>query len=454
MIDARAAEKPEPAGQAKVFDVRSYGAVGDGKTLDTAAINRAVAACGAAGGGQVLLPPGTYLSGTVVLQSHVTLNLAAGARLVGSTDLEHYRHFTAPAGTPEARSPKWHRALVLGVGVEDVTICGRGVIDGNKVHDPRGEEKMRGPHTILFGNSRRVTIRDVDVTDSANYAIMIEFTSGVAVRGVKITGGWDGVHFRGWSDRPCRDLSIVDCHFFTGDDAIAGRYAERVLITGCTINSSCNGIRIIGPVKGMIVHDCLFYGPGLHPHRTQDRHNMLAGIILQPGAWDTCDGAMEDVLISDVTMKNVQSPVTLYLNRAGNTADDITISRLSATGVYTAAMSVESWIDAPVGRVVLRDVSVEFAGGGTAAQARQNARAPGRGVRPLPAWGLYARHVEQLVCEDIRLSLAKADPRPVLVADDVKHLTLDNLRHPRTAVKPALHNVHHLDTGREDSDRK
>ena len=416
-----------------VFRVRKYGAAGDGKTLDTAAINKAIDACAKAGGGQVLLTPGTYLSGTVRLKSNVVLKLAAGARLVGTADLEQYDHFTAPKGTPEARSPKWHRALILGVGVKNVTITGRGVIDGNKVFDPRGEERMRGPHTIILGNSRGVTIRDVGITDSANYAVLIEFSSDVEVRNVKFTGGWDGVHFRGWIRRPCRDLSIVGCQFFTGDDSIAGRYVRNLLVTDCVLNSSCNGIRVIGPARNMIVHDCLFYGPGVHPHRTGGRHNMLSGIILQPGAWDVSDGALEDVLISDVTMKNVQSPVTLYLRRTGNTATGITVSRLAATGVYRAAASVESWTDTPVGRVVFRDVSIEYVGGGTAEQGGKAARPPALDARPLPAWGLYARNVSDLVLEDVRLSCARKDLRPVLIADGVKRLKLDAFRFPRIA---------------------
>ena len=444
------------SGTPGVFSVRAYGAVGDGKALDTAAINKAIDACAKAGGGQVLLPPGRYLSGTVHLKSHVTLKLAAGARLIGTTDLEQYQQFTAPAGTPEARGGKWHRALVLGVDVEDVTITGRGVIDGNKVHDPRGEEKMRGPHTVLLGNSRRVTIRDVSVADSANYAIMIEFSDDVEVRDVKVTGGWDGVHFRGWIDRPCRNLSIVGCRFFTGDDSIAGRYVENLLISGCVVNTSCNGIRIIGPAKRMIVHDCLFYGPGVHPHRTQDRHNMLAGIILQPGAWDVSEGALDDVLISDITMKNVESPVTLYLRRPGNTASDITVSRLSATGVYKAAASVESWTDQPVGRVVFRDVSIEYAGGGSIEDGRKPPAAPGLGVRPLPAWGFYAKNVKDLVLEDIRLSCAKEDLRPVLLAEDIERLTLDNVRYPAVpgvAEPLRLKGVKQVDRGQADAEQ-
>src|SRR5205814_4271945 len=117
------------------------------------AINKTVEACAAAGGGQVVFAPGKYLSGTIELKSNLTMVLQAGATLVGSTNLEHYRAFKPPAGTPESKfNPTWHRALLLGDGIENVSILGPGSIDGNKVFDPKGEEGMRGPHTILLGN--------------------------------------------------------------------------------------------------------------------------------------------------------------------------------------------------------------------------------------------------------------------------------------------------------------
>ena len=162
-------------------------------TLDTPAIHKAIEACSAAGGGQVLLPPGRYLSGTVHLKSHVTLFLEAGATLVGTPDLDQYQHPTIPEFIPEARWGKWHRALILGDGLEDIAIAGQGVIDGNKVFDPTGEERMRGPHTFVFVNCRKVTVRDVSFVDSANYAIFFQISDHVEIRNVKFTGGWDGV---------------------------------------------------------------------------------------------------------------------------------------------------------------------------------------------------------------------------------------------------------------------
>jgi hypothetical protein len=414
-----------------VFDVRSFGAAGDGTKLDTASINKAVKACADAGGGQVRFGPGRYLSGTVHLKDNVALFFEAGATLVGTTRLNDYQYFTPPANTPEAKFGKWHSALILGVGVKNVAIAGPGVIDGNKVFNPRGEEKMRGPHTIILGNSRNVTIRDISIKDSANYAVMIEFSEKVDVRGVKVTGGWDGVHFRGWIDKPCRDINIIDCQFFTGDDSIAGRYVKGLLIKDCVVNSSCNGIRIIGPVTNMIVQDCLFYGQGLFPHRTSNRRNMLSGIILQPGGWDACDGAIQDVLISDVTMKNVATPVTVLLKRSGNTVDNVTVTDLTATGVYRAAASVESWCETACGRVVFRDSSIEYIGGGTAKQAKAPPRKPGVDARSLPVWGFYGKNARDITLENVHLYCAKEDLRPTIACEDVDRLVLDAVRFPK-----------------------
>lgn len=412
-----------------VFNIRDFGAVGDGKTLDTQAINKAIEECAAAGGGQILLPPGKYLSGTVHLKSNVTLFLEAGATLVGTTDLNQYQHPRIPDYMPEAKWGKWHRALILGDGLEDIAIAGQGVIDGNKVFDPTGEERMRGPHTFLFVNCRKVAVRDVSFVDSANYAILFHVSSQVEVRNVKFTGGWDGVHFRGAPDHPCRDVSIIDCQFFTGDDSIAGRYWENTLISDCIVNSSCNGIRLIGPATHLIIHNCLFYGPGVHPHRSSDRHNMLAGINLQPGGWDATKGTLDDVMISDITMHNVSTPFHFTL-KSGNTAGNIVVNRVTATGVYRAASAIESWAQTKFTNVVFRDVTVEYKGGGTLEDAHRTVKSPGVDARPLPAWGFHARNVQNLQLDNVRLRFEKEDLRPVLICTGIDRLTLEDFKFP------------------------
>jgi len=434
------------AGTLGVFDVREYGAAGNGSTLDTPAINKAIEACSAAGGGQVLLPPGKYLSGTVHLKSNVTLFLEAGATLIGTQDLDRYQYPKIPEFMPESKWGKWHRALILASGLENITIAGQGIIDGNKVFDPTGEERMRGPHTFVFVNCRNVTVRDVSFVDSANYAVFFQISDHVDIRNVKFTGGWDGVHFRGAPDRSCRDVSIIGCQFFTGDDSIAGRYWDKTLISNCIINSSCNGIRLIGPATHLIIHDCLFYGPGVHPHRTSERHNMLAGINLQPGGWDATKGALDDVMISDITMHNVSTPFHFTL-KDGNTAGNIVVNRVTATGVYRAASAIESWAETRFTNVVFSDVTIEYKGGGTIEDAHMKVKSPGTDARPLPAWGFHARNVQNLQFDNVHLRLEKEDLRPVLICTSVDQLTLEDFKFPILADAPeamVLNNTRHV----------
>ncbi len=435
------------AAESAVFNIRNFGAAGDGKTLDTVAINKAIDACALAGAGQVLFPPGRYLSGTIHLKSNMTLRFEAGATLLGATNLNEYHQPAVPSFLPEAKWGKWHRALLLGENVENVTLSGTGVIDGNKVFDPTGEERMRGPHTIVLVDCRDVTIRDLSIIDSANYAILFQVSDRIEVRNVKITGGWDGIHFRGGPDRPCRDVTIIGCQFYTGDDSIAGRYWENVVISDCTVNSSCNGVRLIGPATHLIIHNCLFYGPGVRPHRSSNRHNMLSGIILQPGAWDATRGELDDVLITENTMRNVASPITMWLKK-GNTAGRIVVSGLKAMGVYRSAISIESYAESPFATVTIDDATIEYEGGGKLDQSRLIVKGPGVDARALPAWAFFARNVGRLELRNIRVSCVHEDLRPVVWAEGVQRLSFDQFSFPKFsgAASPlALTNVAHVE---------
>jgi Pectate lyase superfamily protein len=435
------------------FNVCDYGAKGDGSTLDTAPLNKAIEACAAVGGGRVLIPPGKYLTGTVHLKSNVTILLDAGAELIGTPDLDQYQGFTPPARYPLVANLRFHRAMILGDGVENVTITGRGVINGNNVVDAEGEEGVRGPHALLFGNSKNITIRDISIRDAGDYAVLLEFTSHVEVRGIKITGGYDGVHFRGWKDAPCRDVSITDCEFYTGDDCIAGWYWKDTLIDRCILNSSCNGIRPFGPVKNLIIHNCLFFGPGRYEWRTAGslhHTNMTAGLCVQPSAWGATEGIVDDVHISDVVMHDVGTPLHMA-TISPSTIGHVTIDRLSATGVFRAAASIESWADEPIARVDIRDSSIQFTGGfgpiwSDPAEAAvsfmtgesSDVKPPGVNARPLPAWGMYVRHVASLNLSNVRLGVEQKDARPAIILDGVDALDIDNLRWPSGTRRPMV----------------
>jgi polygalacturonase len=428
-LHALAAVSTSPPPAVPTFNVLSRGAKGDGKELDTAAIQKCLDDCAQAGGGAVVFPAGRYLSGTIHLRSKVTLQLEPGARVVGATNLNDYAQPTLPAFMPEAKWGKWHRGLIVGENVEDMAIIGPGTIDGNQVFDPTGEERMRGPHGIVLVNCRHFMLRDVTLLDAANYAVFAQVSDNLEFRNVKFIGGWDGIHWRGAPERWCDNVKILGCQFYTGDDAIAGRYWNNTVIQDCLINSSCNGIRLIGPATHLTIANNLFRGPGERPHRTSGemrRTNMLSGIILQPGAWDATRGPLDDVFIANNVMQHVASPVTIWA-KPGNTVGKVTVDGLRATDVYRAAFSAESWGGAPITNVVLRDVQVEFAGG-VQAWTNNLVRGPGVDARPLLSWGLYALNIQTLTLEDVRFSLSSDDFRPALYVDRVERLNLDGFK--------------------------
>lgn len=419
------------------FNVRKMGAKGDGVTNDAAAIQRAIETCSHAKGGRVLLPPGRYLSSSLRLRSGVELHLAKGSRLVGSKDLDTYVGFESG----DWGNRRWNRGLIVGEGLKDIAITGEGVIDGNKVFDPKGEEKMRGPHTILLSDCHGVTLDGVTIRDSSNYAFLFYASTKVRVHNTTFEGGWDGVHFRGSLDRWNRDVRITGCRFFTGDDCIAGHYIKKCEAEDCLLNTSCNGVRLIGPAQGLSFTRCQFVGPGKFEHRAPNnlhRTNMLAAITLQPSAWTPTPGPLEDVHVSDVTIRNVACALHVSI-RAGNTADRLTFEKVTATDVYSSAVSLESWAEKPIGVVTIRQMKVNYTPDavidprlGKKPQVQNPIRKPGVGVwsRKLPVWGIYARRIQQLRLEDVTLRTTDPDDtRPVILADNVEDLIVDDLNY-------------------------
>lgn len=410
-----------PAVGAGDFRVREYGAQGDGRALDTPAIQRAIDACAAGGGGLVRFPVGVYLTGTLHLRSGVELRLDRDARILGAPDPALYDQFAAAAGGAALPRNDWHRGLILGQGVTNIALTGEGVIDGNDVFDPKGEERMRGPHLILLGGCSRVTLRGLTLRRAANYAFFYLHTDDVRLDSVTFLGGWDGVHFRASEEHWNRGLRITGCRFFTGDDAIAGHYQQDAVIADCTINSSCNGLRVIGPVRNFEVARCDFSGPGRFEHRVSKRTNMLAAVCLQPGAWTPTPGRMDDVWLHDLTMKEVSTPFHIA-TREGNTFGRLLIERIRARGAYRAPISVEAWGEPTFDEVVLRDLEAEFTGGGTDADAALEARRPGVDARKLPAWGLYVRGVNHLTLDRVTLTTRAPDARPAILTNGVVRL--------------------------------
>ena len=276
--------------QQATFNVRDFGATGNGVASDRAAIQSALDACGASGGGVVLLSAGVYLSGTLRLRSGVRFVLEAAAVLRGSSDPDDYDDTADGLHPFMTKRDRWHRALLRAEDVCNVSIEGDGTIDGGAVRDPLGEEHQRGPHTILWNHAGDCQVRGVSLRDSGNYAMLALDSQRITVEGVEVRGGWDGFHAR-----RCASVRIAASRFWTGDDCIAGGHLDDVLVTHCRLNSSCNAVRVIGPAQRLSIRDCEIIGPGEAPHITQSRYNALAAILFQPGAWGQKPGFSDEI---------------------------------------------------------------------------------------------------------------------------------------------------------------
>lgn len=351
----------------KVFVITDYGAQ-SGLACDcTEAINNTIIACSEAGGGIVSVPEGEWLTSTVHLRSDVNLRLEKGSCLVAVQDPEAYHSYIpehdmsrydsgeGTVNSNNSRDVRWNRAMVLGTGLSNVSITGEGVIDGGHVFDPLGEEYMRGPHCILLAECDNVTLSGFTVERAANYAVMGYALSNVTVDGLHITEGWDGVHIRGGEH-----VTVKNCRFETGDDSIAGGYWNDMHIVDNYINSSCNGIRMIMPCDGLLVEKCVFEGPGHYPHRTSGelrRCNMLFGIILEPGGWGSAPGDLRDIVLRDLDMTTVSSPLAVNVSK-DNHAYDLTVENVTALGCTGAVSPFVSWSDMGFDRVSVNAVTV------------------------------------------------------------------------------------------------
>src|SRR5579872_3263584 len=181
-------------GRAPVYDVKSYGATGAGKTADTQAINKAVLAANASGGGTVFFPAGTYLSGSIHLKSNVTLYLDSGAVILASSDPEAY-----DAAEPNPAIEKyqdyghshWRNSLMWGEGVENVAILGQGLINGKAL--TREADKRIANKAISLKLSRNITIRDVSMLLCGHFAILATGVDNLTIDNVKIDTNRDGI---------------------------------------------------------------------------------------------------------------------------------------------------------------------------------------------------------------------------------------------------------------------
>lgn len=240
-----------------------------GDKNDTRRIQDAVDRAFLAGGGEVRIPSGTWRVGSIRLRSRVTLHLLENAVLEGSRDPGDYYGIEADTLEPvpgddrhRAALSRWNHAVIKAVDARDIALIGEkgSVIDGRDTYDPKGEEGYRGPHAIDLFYCENVTFRGYTVKDSANWAHCIFFSENIRAKDITVLAGHDGFHIRG-----CRNVTVEDSVFHTGDDSIAGFANLNVIVRNCSLNSSCSHFRFGG--TNVLIESCRAFGPGIYGHR-------------------------------------------------------------------------------------------------------------------------------------------------------------------------------------------
>lgn len=416
-----------------VVGILSFGASPDKSASQNAlAINKAISSCAEKGGGTVVVPKGTFATGTVYMKSNITLQLDSGATLLGSTDISDYSSLTTSLdlskyesgqGTVNynsATDPQWSKAMIMAVECSDIAIEGQGTIDGNNVRNPLGEEHMRGPHTILMAGCKNVDVDGLHIRNSANYAILAYRIEKAAFRNLTIEGGWDGIHIRG-----SRSTTIERCQLHTGDDAIAGGYWEKMIIRRCTLNSSCNGLRMIMPSQNVDIADCHIYGPGRFEHITSHRTNSEAAVNLEPGGWGKAPGRMDNIRIRRCDISRVLTPICVTLGD-DNTCGTIRIEDVKATHTTRMALSVKSWGKAPTDKVVMKRCKMQFCGIDDPDLPKWFEGKPTSQWPVFPCWGLFFRNVGKVVTKDVTIGIEGKDYRTPYMCQNVGEENLAN----------------------------
>jgi hypothetical protein len=420
-------------------DIRAFGAVGDGRRVNTAEIQAAIDACAAAGGGTVHVAGGVFLAGTLFFKSGVHLRVACGAVLRGSPDI---RDYARGCGKNLYRGePEMDRCLLFAREAEQLCISGGGVIDGNGAAFPNADDPERNrPMLLRLIDCRDIRLRDLTLRDPAGWTSAWLYCRHIAVDGIRIhsrvNDNGDGLDFDG-----CADVRVANSAFDTSDDCIclqtsrADRPCRDVVVSNCTFCSKWAGLRIgllsRGDFDGVCVSNCTFRDIG------------DAGLKIQ-----VCEGAdMRNMTFSNLVMRRVPRPLFMTLGRQRCCVD--APEGLPPVGRLRQMRFENLLIDngeiGPDSHLVItgipggliEDVSLSgirlWSAGGVAQEEVEVCDIPELvaenldGHWPeyycfkqvLPTSGLYARHVRNLKLQDLDFKTSAPDARAPVVMQDV-----------------------------------
>jgi polygalacturonase len=469
------------------FDVRKFGAKGDGMSLDTVPLQRAIDAAAKAGGGTVYLPRGRYLSFSLQAKSHVAVYLGAGAVLLAADPAKHKGHYDLPEANQfedyqDYGHSYFHNSLIWGENVEDVSILGPGMIDGEgltrfspnapwtiginrdlpqtemlkqRIADHLESVKQMsglGNKAVAFKNSRNITMRDFSIFRGGHFAILVTGVDNLTIDNMKIDTNRDGIDID--VVRNCRvsNLSVNSPR----DDAIVlkstyalgqARPTENVTITNCFVSGYAMGTLLDGSYDRSALKQ-------LNGNNTTGRIKLgtegtggFRNIAVSNCAFDCCSGlalesvdgaVLEDVVVNNLVMRDTTfNPIFLRLGdrrRAPGGFPMAVLRRVSISDIDCQALDKRySSIVSGVPGGLIEDISFNnirqlHPGGGTAADAAikppENAgQYPEPNMfGPMPAYGFYLRHVKGVTMQNVEMSTLTPDARPAVVTEDASEI--------------------------------
>lgn len=453
-----------------VCNVKSFGAKGDGVTLDTGPLSAAIAACVKLGGGTVYVPPGRYVIGTVQLFSHIRLLLESGAALVGSHDIRDYRAisdfgFDKNYGT-SSTGEGLHVGLLIATSANDVSIEGHGEIDGqsdsfmqlNTPHvgadyDPsmtRDPEKFiaamkrldYGPFEpaerpgtmIVFVHSTNIHLRGITLRASPNWTLHLQDVDGAVISGIQILNDPRVPNNDGIDCMICRNVRISDCDIHTGDDDFAIVNSEHVNVSNCSMSSRSAAIRLestkLSTFTGLTMDTNRGIGIFASARVTQPTEDIsFADIVMRtrliPGHWW---GKAEPIYIA-VQPCLAGEACGVKVRNIGFT--NITAEAEGGALLWGAEGSAISGIDLNGVRVHMIAPNPEFSASvGGNLDLRWTMPTPREGIVSSDIPGIYANHVEGLRLRDVRVDWAAAMPTYFsdgLKVENFADVTIDSL---------------------------